>query len=283
MTVGAGAKLLGAITVGHGAKIGANSVVIHDVPPNSTVVGNPGHAGARRRRAPRARTPTGSTCPTRSPTRSRACRRGSATLERDLAGLSGDASATPSGEVRAAAPGARAQPRRRLSRPPLSSRRCACGGAAAPCTRRPARGSTASCRARARDAPRRAAMQLAGVHGAGADLALLRRRPAAAARRRCARRARVVAQHAVAAQHVRDEVVGEDRQAVEVAEARDAGERQVGGGDLRALVEAAVGEQRHPGGERLRQALGRAARRARRARARRASPRNAPSERSAWA
>ena len=43
VTVGAGAKLLGAITVGHGAKIGANSVVINDVPPNSTVVGNPGH------------------------------------------------------------------------------------------------------------------------------------------------------------------------------------------------------------------------------------------------
>ena len=43
VTVGAGAKLLGAITVGHGAKVGANSVVVHDVPPNSTVVGNPGH------------------------------------------------------------------------------------------------------------------------------------------------------------------------------------------------------------------------------------------------
>ena len=43
VTVGAGAKLLGAITVGHGAKIGANSVVINDVPPNTTVVGNPGH------------------------------------------------------------------------------------------------------------------------------------------------------------------------------------------------------------------------------------------------
>jgi serine O-acetyltransferase len=44
VTVGAGAKLLGAITIGHGAKIGANSVVVHDVAPNSTVVGNPGHA-----------------------------------------------------------------------------------------------------------------------------------------------------------------------------------------------------------------------------------------------
>jgi len=43
VTVGSGAKMLGPITVGHGAKIGANSVVIHDVPPNSTVVGNPGH------------------------------------------------------------------------------------------------------------------------------------------------------------------------------------------------------------------------------------------------
>jgi serine O-acetyltransferase len=42
VTIGSGAKLLGPITIGHGAKIGANSVVIHDVPPNSTVVGNPG-------------------------------------------------------------------------------------------------------------------------------------------------------------------------------------------------------------------------------------------------
>jgi serine O-acetyltransferase len=43
VTIGSGAKLLGPIVVGHGSKIGANSVVIHDVPPNSTVVGNPGH------------------------------------------------------------------------------------------------------------------------------------------------------------------------------------------------------------------------------------------------
>ena len=41
--VGSGAKLLGAIDVGERAKIGANSVVIHDVPAGSTVVGNPGH------------------------------------------------------------------------------------------------------------------------------------------------------------------------------------------------------------------------------------------------
>jgi serine O-acetyltransferase len=43
VTVGSGAKLLGPIEIGHGAKIGANTVVIQDVPPNSTVVGNPGH------------------------------------------------------------------------------------------------------------------------------------------------------------------------------------------------------------------------------------------------
>src|SRR4051795_12733152 len=43
VTIGSGAKLLGPVTVGHGAKIGANTVVINDVPPNATVVGNPGH------------------------------------------------------------------------------------------------------------------------------------------------------------------------------------------------------------------------------------------------
>jgi serine O-acetyltransferase len=43
VVIGSGAKLLGPIHVGANAKIGANSVVIHDVPPNSTVVGNPGH------------------------------------------------------------------------------------------------------------------------------------------------------------------------------------------------------------------------------------------------
>jgi serine O-acetyltransferase len=43
VVVGSGAKLLGPIDVGAAAKIGANSVVIHDVPANTTVVGNPGH------------------------------------------------------------------------------------------------------------------------------------------------------------------------------------------------------------------------------------------------
>jgi serine O-acetyltransferase len=43
VTVGSGAKLLGPISVGDGAKIGANTVVVEDVPPSATVVGNPGH------------------------------------------------------------------------------------------------------------------------------------------------------------------------------------------------------------------------------------------------
>ena len=43
VTVGSGAKLLGPVTVGSSAKVGANTVVIEDVPPHTTVVGNPGH------------------------------------------------------------------------------------------------------------------------------------------------------------------------------------------------------------------------------------------------
>ena len=43
VVIGSGAKVLGPVEVGQCSKIGANSVVIHDVPENSTVVGNPGH------------------------------------------------------------------------------------------------------------------------------------------------------------------------------------------------------------------------------------------------
>ncbi len=43
VTLGAGAKLLGPVGVGDGAKVGANTVVVDDVPPGATVVGNPGH------------------------------------------------------------------------------------------------------------------------------------------------------------------------------------------------------------------------------------------------
>ena len=43
VTVGSGAKLLGPVKVGRNAKVGANTVVIEDVPDHTTVVGNPGH------------------------------------------------------------------------------------------------------------------------------------------------------------------------------------------------------------------------------------------------
>ena len=42
VTIGAGAKVLGPFTVGDGSKIGAGAVVLKEVPPNCTVVGNPG-------------------------------------------------------------------------------------------------------------------------------------------------------------------------------------------------------------------------------------------------
>tara|TARA_B100001750_G_C15082773_1_gene386718 strand:+ start:52 stop:594 length:543 start_codon:yes stop_codon:yes gene_type:complete len=40
--VGAGAKILGPITIGKNSKVGANSVVTKNVPPNTTVIGIPG-------------------------------------------------------------------------------------------------------------------------------------------------------------------------------------------------------------------------------------------------
>ena len=41
VVIGAGAKVLGNITIGYNSKIGANSVVVRDVPPESTAVGIP--------------------------------------------------------------------------------------------------------------------------------------------------------------------------------------------------------------------------------------------------
>ena len=43
VVIGSGAKILGPFTVGKDSKVGSNSVVVKEVPPGATVVGNPGH------------------------------------------------------------------------------------------------------------------------------------------------------------------------------------------------------------------------------------------------
>ncbi len=48
VVVGAGARVLGNITIGENSRVGAGSVVLRDVPDNSTVVGVPGHIVLRR-------------------------------------------------------------------------------------------------------------------------------------------------------------------------------------------------------------------------------------------
>ena len=47
VTIGTGAKILGPVTIGSGSRIGANAVVVRDVPPDSVVVGVPGQVIAR--------------------------------------------------------------------------------------------------------------------------------------------------------------------------------------------------------------------------------------------
>ncbi len=52
VTIGTGAKLIGPITVGDGAVIGANAVVLEDVPPGATAVGVPARIVAAKDAAP---------------------------------------------------------------------------------------------------------------------------------------------------------------------------------------------------------------------------------------
>lgn len=51
VVVGAGAKVLGNITIGEGSRIGANAVVVRSVPANSVVVGVPGQVIQHRKRS----------------------------------------------------------------------------------------------------------------------------------------------------------------------------------------------------------------------------------------
>jgi serine O-acetyltransferase len=50
VVVGAGAKVLGPITLGAGARIGSNAVVVKDVPDNGTVVGVPGRLSTAKKK-----------------------------------------------------------------------------------------------------------------------------------------------------------------------------------------------------------------------------------------
>jgi len=50
--IGAGAQVLGPVTIGHDSQIGANAVVVKPVPPGSVVVGVPGQVIARSRPRP---------------------------------------------------------------------------------------------------------------------------------------------------------------------------------------------------------------------------------------
>jgi len=53
ISIGAGAKIIGPVHIGDGARIGANAVVVHDVDPDTTVVGVPARPVRRRNGAPR--------------------------------------------------------------------------------------------------------------------------------------------------------------------------------------------------------------------------------------
>ncbi|NJC87094.1 MAG: serine O-acetyltransferase [Desulfuromonas sp.] len=55
VVIGSGAKILGPFTVGKGAKVGSNSVVVKEVPPNATVVGIPGRVVMEEKKADDAR------------------------------------------------------------------------------------------------------------------------------------------------------------------------------------------------------------------------------------
>lgn len=50
--IGSGAKIIGGVTIGSGARIGANAVVLRDVPPAALAVGIPAHAAVRAKDRP---------------------------------------------------------------------------------------------------------------------------------------------------------------------------------------------------------------------------------------
>jgi serine O-acetyltransferase len=65
--IGAGAKIVGPVTIGANARIGANAVVLGDVPPDTTAVGIPARVIARRSPAPASEAVPASGPPARPP------------------------------------------------------------------------------------------------------------------------------------------------------------------------------------------------------------------------
>ncbi len=57
IVIGAGAKVIGPITLGDGARVGANAVVVHDVESGTTVVGIPAKPVKRRNETPPSSSP----------------------------------------------------------------------------------------------------------------------------------------------------------------------------------------------------------------------------------
>jgi serine O-acetyltransferase len=100
VTIGSGANLLGPIRIGHGSKIGANTVVIHDVPPHSTVVGNPGHPVRIEGRRPEGPDADWVHLPDPIADALKALSARIGALERAVAELSGGEHGGPTGEVR---------------------------------------------------------------------------------------------------------------------------------------------------------------------------------------
>jgi serine O-acetyltransferase len=65
--IGAGAKIIGPVQIGNGARVGANAVVLHDVPCNATAVGIPARVVRRREEPPPAHAPPCEPCASRHP------------------------------------------------------------------------------------------------------------------------------------------------------------------------------------------------------------------------
>ena len=123
----------GPITVGHGAKVGANSVVIHDVPPNTTVVGIPGHPVRVEGRKPEGPDTDWLHLPDPVADALRGLAERIGRLERAVAELTGQEHGSPPRSARCAATRARTRSAGRARLPCRSARRRSetCQGASA--------------------------------------------------------------------------------------------------------------------------------------------------------